>query len=195
MALGDSILDLVAGAGGHTVNRPALSAAVMQGQAMAGLHTAQTEEALLNAQRLREEQDAGDQLEGSYATAKRPDGTPLYSPSEAHQLAIQQRYTHGSFKDALDAKKLQDENANRQILSDPNQLGSPTQTAAQQGVQGKVAEPFTVPNQYDTLPGAAQPNVQQTPYGSAETADKTADAALKNARQPTLARSIRARLC
>lgn len=66
MALGDTILDTIAGAGGHVINRPALSAAVMQGQAMAGLRTAQTEDALLNAQKLREEMDAGDQLEGAY---------------------------------------------------------------------------------------------------------------------------------
>lgn len=184
MALGDNILDLVSGAGGHVVNRPALSAAVMQGQAMAGLRTAQTEDALLNAQKMREEQDAGDKIEGDYATAKRPDGSQLYTPSEARQMANQQKFTHGSFKEAMDAKRLQDANAEHATIADATAQPDARLAAAQSvdpnsnpyQVAGDQLIPRFSPNSQ-----TAPPNVFQTPVSQSNIGKNDAEANLKNA--------------
>jgi len=67
------------------------------------------------------------------------------------------------------------------VLSDPNQLGTPAQTAAQQGIEGKVATPLAMHPEYTTLPGAFAPQVQQTPQGAATTAATNATAGLHNA--------------
>lgn len=172
--------DLLSGAAGRPVNRPALEAAVMQGQAMAGLRTAQTENSLLQAQRLREEQDASDQLENTLMGAKDPNGNNLFTPSQAKFTATQMKFLHGGSKEALEGWIAGQKAQATATLGDPNQLGSATQTAAQQALEGKVATPFEVKPESGVLPGAFTPTVLQTPGGAADTAQKTADARLKN---------------
>lgn len=166
--------DLLAGAAGAPVNRPALDAYITQGQALAGLRSAQTEDALTRAQQAREEMDAGDKLESALA------GSGL-TPSQAKSAALIMKAHFGNAQQALEAHKLIQDIQNRGVLGDPTQLGTPAQTAAQQGIQGKVAEPFTVPNQYAVPAGAPQPTVQQTPMGEAETNQHQAQANLANA--------------
>lgn len=158
----ESLFDALAGAAGHPVNRPAMNAYITQGQALAGLHSAQTEDALLNAQRMREEQDAGDELENAFVQAG-------HKPADAHLMATASKLHAGSATNALEMQKA----SNVATLSDPSQLNSPAQTAAQQGIQGKVAEPVTAPDQFVTLPGMTPPHVQSTPLGAAKTHAET----------------------
>lgn len=174
-----SLFDTLAGAAGHAVNRPALDAAVMQGQALAGLRTAQTDEAIGNARRTQEELKAHDDLENSLGSVLGADGKPAMAPSQAHLAANLMIGHFGDAKTAMSALGDVQSNANRATLSDPNQLGTAAQTAAQQGIEGKVATPFAVPNEYATLPGAVAPQVQQTPLGAADTQQKQALAGLQ----------------
>jgi hypothetical protein len=177
---GQALGDLLSGAAGHPINRPALDAAVMQGQALAGLRTAQTEDALQNAQRLREENEASDNLEGALMGSKDADGKNLFTPSQAHFTATQMKFLHGGAEPALQAWQAAQKAAATATLGNTALLGTPEQTAAQQAIQGKVAEPIQVHPEYATLPGAFKPDVQQTPEGVATTAEKTASANLKN---------------
>ena len=55
---GSGLGDLLAGIGGANINRPAMGASIANGQAIASLRTAQTENALLTAQQARDEADA-----------------------------------------------------------------------------------------------------------------------------------------
>jgi hypothetical protein len=167
-ALGDAL----AGAFGHDVNRPGLEAFVANSQSANGLRSAQTQEALLKAQQMQEEQQANSQLEDAFVNAGLPG-------SQAHLAAIEATRIHGSAKDALEAVKgVQQINATS-TLGDVNQLNSPTQTAAQQALTGKVAEPVAVHPEYATLPGMNAPNVQQTPLGAAQTGAQHAIANLR----------------
>lgn len=165
------LFDILAGAAGHPVNRPGLDAYVANSQANNGLRSAQTEEALVKAQSGVEQQEAKSQLEAAYR------GMGL-DPSKAHAASLISIAGLGDAKTALEAAQ---QSVARQTLGDANQLGQPTQTAAQQLLQGKVAEPVAVPDNYTTLPGAYQPNVQQTPEGAAVTAQHNAAADLSAA--------------
>lgn len=178
---GQGLFDALSGAAGHPVNRPGLNAMIANGQAQNGLRSAQTEEALANAQKQREETQAGGELENAL-------GSEFDHPSDAHAAATIMRGHFGDAKTALaallDARKLK----NTDTLSDVSQLGSPTQTAAQQGIEGKVAAPTVLPDNYTTLPGAAAPNPGQSVEGAAktaltgaQTANQNADAALHQA--------------
>lgn len=165
---GPGLGDILAGAGGATFSRPALDAYVTQGQAMAGLRTAQTEEALQKAQQARDEADAGAQLENSLAALKKPDGTPLLQPSEAHFTATQMKFLHGGAMPALQAlQEAQKVNATG-TLGDPNQLGTAAQTAAQQALKGEVAPLRNVPAAYAVPAGQPAPDVQVSPIASAK---------------------------
>jgi hypothetical protein len=168
------LFDALAGAAGHPVNRPALNAYITQGQAQAGLRTAQTNEAMLNAQRMQEEEQAYGRLQSNFVANG-------MKPSEATQAADIMRATHGTATDALNAQLLTQKSNNVGVLSDPNQLGTPAQTAAQQGIEGKVAQPIAMHPEYATLPGAFKPEVQQTPQGAATTASTLATAGLHSA--------------
>lgn len=181
MANSQALGDLLSGAAGKPVNRPALDAAVMQGQALAGLRTAQTENSLLTAQRMREEQDASDQLENVLLSSKDQSGNPMFTPSQAKFTATQMKFLHGGSKEALEGWTAAQKSNATATLGDVSQLGQPSQTAAQQAVEGKVALPFEVKPESGVLPGAFTPTVMQTPGGVAATADKTADARLKDA--------------
>lgn len=173
--------DLLSGAAGHPINRPALEAAVIQGQALAGLRTAQTENSLLQAMRMREEQDASDQLEGALLNAKDPSGNPLFTPSQAKFTATQMKFLHGGSKEALEGWNAAQKAAATATLGDVAQLGTPAQTAAQQALKGEVATPFEIKPESGVLPGAFQPDVLQTPGGIASTEKDTQQARLYGA--------------
>jgi len=173
---GQSLFDTLAGAAGAPVNRAGLNAYVANSQAINGLRTAQTEDALLRATKAQQEQDARAQL-----GAKLGD---LFGPGHEAEAQAATNFVisgAGTAEQAMQAVKTWQEIHNRGILGDTAQLGTPAQTAAQQGVQGKVAEPVTVPENYTTLPGAYTPDVQQTPQGIAHTADLNASARLRDA--------------
>ena len=141
---GQGLADVLSGAAGAPVNRPQLNAFVANSQATNGLRSAQTEEALLNAQRAQDEQIASGQLEDAFIKAGA-------RPADAHLSAVAARMHAGSAVNAMDMFKAY----NATILGDPSKLGTPDQTAAQQAIQGKVAEPVALPNNYTTSPGAA----------------------------------------
>jgi len=174
MADSQGLFDALAGGFGHPVNRTALNAYVTQGQAMAGLRTAQTEEALLNAQRAQEEQDANSQLEDAYVRMG-------MKPSDAHAAALISIGNHGNAQQALQALQEQRKLANTDIVSDPTKLNTPAQTAAFQGISGKPLDFKAVPDQYAVEPGITPPAVHATPLGAAKTNEQTALAGLHNA--------------
>lgn len=177
MADSEALGDLLSGAAGHPIDRPGLNAAVMQGQALAGLRTAQTEDALLNAQRMREEQDAGDQLESTLASMTDPTGKPIMSPSQAKFTATQMKFLHGGAQPALEAVNQAQKNTAFSTVADPN-ADPNSRLAAMQAASMKPESAFT--NVGDQLVGnmgptaATAPNVIQTPVSQA-------DVALKNA--------------
>jgi len=84
----------------------------------------------------------------------------------------------GSAVNAMDMFKA----FNAATLGDPAQLGQPSQTAAQQALSGKVAEPVALPNNFTTLPGTPPVNPQQSPQGAAQTAQTKALTGLDVAR-------------
>ena len=120
MPTSQALGDLLSGAGGHTVDRDNLNAYITQGQALAGLRSSQTEEALLNAQRMRDEQDAFSNLEGAMVGLKGPDGNPMMTPSQAHLAALDMQARHGSAKDALEAVNQGQKNQAFAGMTDPN---------------------------------------------------------------------------
>ena len=171
---GQGLFDALSGAAGFPVNRPALNSQIANGQALAGLRTAQTQEALFNAQRAQEEQDASSQLEQAYIQNG-------LKPSDAHLAATISISNHGNAVQALQTLQEQRKLANTDIVSDPNQLNTPAQTAAFQGLSGKPLDFQTVPKEYAVNPGITAPQVQQTPLGAAETGAQNAFAGLHNA--------------
>lgn len=155
--------DVLAGAAGVPVNRQGLESFVANSQANNGLRTAQTDQAIGNAINMRDENVARAGLEDAFAAIG-------HSPAEAKALATFQTAQHdGSAKSALEALNESLAVQNRQKLSNPALLGTADQTAAQQGLENKVATPVAVPDTYMTLPGAAAPNPQQTAHGAAAT--------------------------
>lgn len=159
------LFDALAGAGGANINRPALESFVANSQAANGLRSAQTEDALLKAQEMTEQATARGQVQDKLRA--------LFGPNEQSKADAAATLLVGNFGDwktVMQGLNALQTNQNTATLSDPNQLGTPAQTAAQQGIQGKVATPVNVPNNFTTLPGAFQPNVQQTPQGAAQTA-------------------------
>lgn len=164
------LADLLSGAAGAPVNRSGLNAFVANSQAANGLRSAQTDEALLNAQRAQDEQVASGQLEDAFVKSGA-------RPADAHLMAVAARMHAGSAVNAMDMFKAY----NASTLGDPSKLGTPDQTAAQQAIQGKVAEPVALPNNYTSLPGAAPVNAQQSAQGVAQTADTQSQADLRNA--------------
>lgn len=159
------LFDALSGAAGHPIDRPGLNAFVANSQAVNGLRSAQTEEALLNAQKAREEQGAGAQLEQALGSVFGPG-----NESKAHAAATIMRGHFGDAKTAMTALNELQQNQFRTTLGDPNQGGQPSQTFAQQGVQGKVAEPVALPDNFTTLPGTPPVVPQQSPQGAAHTA-------------------------
>lgn len=165
------LFDALAGAAGSNINRPQLNAAVANSQAINGLRSAQTEDALLKAQEASEQVVARANLRDSIGKLFGPNDQ---SKAEAATNLMLSGFA-GNAKDATDFLNGVQQNQFKTTLGDPSQLGTPNQTAAQQGVEGKVATPVQVPNEFTTLPGAFQPQVSQTPLGSAMTGAASAN--------------------
>lgn len=190
---GSMLGDILAGIGGNAPNRPALGAAMIQGQAIAGLRTAQTENALLTAQQGIEEASARSQLENAFSGLKNPDGSPAMLPSQAHMAALAAISAHGSATAGLQAVQEGLKAGNVNTLSNPALLNTPAQTAASQGVTGKLAEPAAIAPVY-AAPAGTTPHIQVSPVGAADIADKEAQAKAAglrgNAQIPTDAQMV-----
>ncbi len=167
---GQGLADLLSGAAGAPVNRPHLDAFVANSQATNGLRSAQTEEALLNAQRAQDEQVASGQLEEAFIKAGA-------RPADAHLMATAAKMHTGSAINAMDMFKAH----NATILGDPSKLNTPDQTAAAQAISGKLEGPQNLPNNYSLPAGVAPPTVGQSPQGVAQTADTQSQTALRGA--------------
>lgn len=174
MADTQGLFDALSGAAGHPVNRPALNAYITQGQAMAGLRTAQTQEALLNAQRMQEQEDMRQRLQDTLVQ----NGMKPSDAAQATNITVQ---NGGDLEKAIQAAQAQRKLANTDIVSDPHQLNTPAQTAAFQGLSGKPLDYQNVPGNYAVAPGITPPNVMQTPQAAATTGEQNALANLHNA--------------
>jgi hypothetical protein len=179
MAGTQSLFDTLAGGFGHGVDRPALESFVANSQSMNGLRTAQTEEALNNAQKQQEEMQAHADLENSLASTLGDDGKPLLAPSQAHLVANELKGHFGDAKTVMEALRGAQIAKNTGVLSNPANLNTPAMTAAIAGNTNKAPEAVAVPNEYAVPPGMTPPVVQQTPLGAAETAEHMAGANLK----------------
>lgn len=169
MPTGQGLADLLSGAAGAPVNRPQMNAFVANSQATNSLRSAQTDEALLNAQRAQDEQTAAGQLEDAFVKSGA-------RPADAHLMAVSARMHAGSAINAMDMFKAY----NATVLGDTTKLNTPDQTAAAQAISGKLAEPVAAPNNM-IVPAGVHPNVQQSPQGVAQQADTESQTALRNA--------------
>jgi hypothetical protein len=155
--------DFLAGVGGAPVNRPGLEAFVANSQAMNGLRTAQTEEALLNAQNIRDELDAKGRVEQALGDFLGTQNDP-HAKEHASLISNVMRAKFGSFKDSEaglgDALK----NINTQTLMNPN--AAPAARTAADQANNPNANPYQV-DQGQLIPRfQADPNhptVIQTP--------------------------------
>lgn len=168
MADSQSLFDVLAGAvspGGNGINRPALNSAVASSQALNGLRAAQTDDAWETAQKARIQQMAASGIKDKLTALG-------YSGAEG-DLAQAQLQAGGSPNDLFSSLTKGVEYAGHRDLANPALLNTPTQTAAQQGIQGKVALE-AAPNQIARLPGQTPISVEATPEGTADVAMKTA---------------------
>jgi hypothetical protein len=155
--------DFLAGVGGAPVNRPGLEAFVANSQATNGLRTAQTEEALLNAQNTRDELDAKGRVEGSLGDFLASQNDP-HAKEHATLVSNLMRSKFGSFKDSEaglgDALK----NMNTQTLMDPN--ADPAKRAAADQANNPNTSPY-MPDQgqlVSRFPQGANPNAPPTVF-------------------------------
>jgi hypothetical protein len=167
---GQGLADLLSGAAGAPVNRGQLNAFVANSQATNGLRSAQTDEALLNAQRAQDEQVASGQLEDAFVKSGA-------RPADAHLMAVAARMHAGSAVNAMDMFKAY----NSTILGDPSKLNTPDQTAAAQAISGKLEGPQALPNQFSLPTGVNPPAAGQSPQGAAQVADTQSQTNLRNA--------------
>lgn len=171
--------DLLSGIGGHGVDRPALEAFVANSQANNGLRTAQTSEALLNAQKLYEQQQARGRFKNDLVT----DGTRESRASVISDGAI--AALGDNFDKIEDALGKDQGQGFRTTLGDPN-ADAAARLAASAGLTGKIPSPYEqVPDNYVdiTHPGTGP---QQTAEGAAVTAahQGTADLSTAHAQHP-----------
>jgi hypothetical protein len=174
--------DLLAGAAGAPVNRPALDAYVTQGQAMAGLRTAQTEEALGRAQQLRDEQEAKERLVTSLSGEKDLQGNSIRSSSEAGVLADVMRAHAGTYEQAEMGHKAALSSRNMETIGNPS-APQDTRVAAMQANSPMVNPYQNVEGQlvpHAAPAGGAPPPVTQTDVSAATAGEKNAGAHLKN---------------
>jgi hypothetical protein len=159
--------DMLAGIGGAPVNRPALQAFVANSQATNGLRTAQTEEALLNAQNTRDELDAKSRVEGALGDYLASTNDP-HSKEHAALVSNLMRSKFGSFKDSEaglgDALK----NINTQTIMNPG--AAPASRLAADQANNPSTNPYQI-DQGQLIPRfQADPNnptVVQTPGSTA----------------------------
>lgn len=176
--------DLLAGAAGAPVNRPQLDAYITQGQAMAGLRTAQTEEALGRAQQLRDEQEAKERLVTSLTGEKDMNGNAVRSPSEAQTLADVMRAHAGTYEQAEMGHKAALASRNVETISDPN-ANPASRVAAMQGNSPAVnpyqnIEGQTINRGDPNAPPVNQTGVSQSVIDKNEAAAKLANAHADN---------------
>lgn len=169
---GQGLADLLSGAAGAPVNRQGLNAFVANSQATNGLRSAQTEEALLNAQRAQDEQTAAGQLEDAFVKSGA-------RPADAHLMAVAAKMHSGSAVNAMDMFKAY----NATVLGDPSKLNTPDQTAAAQAISGKLEGPQNLPNNFSLPAGVTPPTMGQSPQGVAQTADTQSQTALRGAQK------------
>lgn len=169
-----TLFDALAGAAGHPVDRPGINAAVANSQAINGLRSAQTETALLNASKAQEEQAFRGKLEDAFTQQT---GDPVAGKSLAVAVRSGAADWKSAFLGAQEAQNLK----NTQTLSDPAQLNTPAQTAAQQGLKHEVAGPVKVDPNYAVPAGVNDPAVKESPLGAAQAANLNANAGLHNA--------------
>jgi hypothetical protein len=179
MADSSSLFDTLAGAFGHGVDRPALNAFVANSQATNGLRTAQTDEALNNAQMQQEEMQAHSDLENSLSSVTGDDGKPLLQPSAAHLVANELKGHFGNAQNVMQALREAQQVHNTGVLSNPNNLNTPADTAAIVGNTNKAPEAVAIPNEYAVPAGMTPPVVHQTPLGAAQSAQDLANANLR----------------
>lgn len=138
--------------------------------AQGGLYSAQTHDALEKARASRNQNQWGEQVAGTPASA-------FADPSTVPLGLLIAGGMGGDFSSAQTGlTTLRDRNLG-DVLADASKLGSAEQTAAQQGLSGKLAAPIEVPQQYAVAPGAPSLNVQTSPLGQAEIAKRNAEAA------------------
>lgn len=160
MADPQGLFDVLSGAAGAPVDRPRLDAFVANSMAANGLRSAQTEEALINAQRMTEEQQARKAINQHLINSG-------LRPSDAQSAT--DMFTMGAnptqVMDSL--KTIGQDIVPNYTLGDPSQLGTPAAVAAAQARSGKVADPFIqVPTDYVSTPGVPTPGpVQVNPTG------------------------------
>jgi len=153
---GQGLADLLSGAAGHPINRPQLNAFVQNSQAQNGWRSAQTEAALVAAQKGVEEAQARQNLKQSLVGAGMKDS----DAQAAFNLMVA---GYGTADNAMQALQgMQKLNAT-ETLGNPSAMGTPAATAAGQVMSGKPAEPVAVPGTYTVPAGLPQPTIQETP--------------------------------
>ena len=185
---GSGLGDLLAGIGGAPVNRVALGGSMIQGQALAGLRTAQTEDALTKAMAAREQMASKDQFEQALVGLKGPDGNPTYTPSQAHAVALGLQAGGGNFEQLVAGLKGGNQVQAQGVLGNTANIGTPQAIAAGQVLEGKPASPYqSVPLQYAPTPGVPQQPTVVSPMGQSEVNahNATANAATARAANPS----------
>jgi len=167
MPTGQGLADLLSGAAGAPVNRPALNAFVANSQARNGLLSAQTQDALIQASQAQEAQEAHDKIKEDLMS----NGAPESEATLARDFLVG---AHGN--DPVTALKALG-------MAKLGYGSAQSQTGGQQMFEGKLAAPVAVPNTFQTPPGSglAGAPVQQSPQGEAQTADTQSQTALRNA--------------
>lgn len=180
---GQALGDLLAGVAGAPVNRPAMDAYITQGQAMAGLRTAQTEDALAQARTRRDQAAANDRLQASLLAQFQAQGDP-HAEENSRAAADVMIGQHGDAKTALEAQMQGQKNQAFGKIADPN--ADPNARLAADQALNPSANPYQAVG--DQLIPRMAPNsqtgpahVQQTPVSQANVNDKQASANLHQA--------------
>jgi hypothetical protein len=156
MPTGQGLADVLSGAAGAPVNRPALEAFVANSQAKNGLVSAQTQDAMIKASQAQEQMAAWDGIKTHLIEMGAPE-----SEASLARDAIVGANNH----DPVTALKA--------LATAKLGYGSPeSQTAGQQMDKGALAGPVATPANYQMPPGStlASVPIQQSPQGAAQTA-------------------------
>jgi hypothetical protein len=161
--------DFLAGVGGAPVNRPGLEAFVANSQSSNMLRSAQTEEALLNAQNLRDEQDAKGRMEQNLGDALTAVGDP-HPKEHAALVNTAMAAKYGSFKDSETGYNELLKNVNTQTIMNPG--ADPNARLAADQAVNPGANPFQADQgqlipRMQTTGQSGPPTVFQTPGSEA----------------------------
>lgn len=193
MADSTALGDLLAGAAGKPVDRPGLEAFVANSQSMNGLRSAQTDEALLNAQNTIREQQAQDGLEGNLTDMYTSQGQPYaQAASMAKGMGAIMKSHFGTYQQAAaGGVDMMKQMAQGQVMSptatpqqrfQADQVLNPGASAGEQLGDGQIADRFAPLGPNGEVP------VQQTPVSQSVVGKNNADASLATAQanQPQL---------